>query len=546
LISKSGVERPIDDSAAPIVDENGNIYGVIMVFRDVAERRRSAELQLRLAAIVESSSDAIISKTSEGVITSWNKGAERLYGYRAGEVIGKPISILGFPGERDDFPEIMAKLRRGESIENYETVRRRRDGSRVDVSLAVSPLLTASGDLAGASTIARDISERKQTERRLRETNQELREADRRKNQFLAMLAHELRNPLAPVSNALYVMQQTGATEHDRRAARDIMQRQVQQLARLVDDLLDVSRVMQDRIELRREKTTLASILERAIETVQPMISARAQALTVELPPEPLGVDADIVRLSQAISNLLINASKYTDISGQIRVAARRDEDQVVLSVKDTGIGIAPDLLPQVFELFTQADMSLDRSQGGLGIGLTLVRKLIELHDGTVQAFSEGIGRGSEFVVRLPFVATADSTAVSRPMTRSKLERKVLVVDDNVDVAESTAMLLRLGGHEVQVAYDGPSALSALDSFFPHVILLDIGLPGIDGYELARTIRSRPEQNGAVLVAVTGYGQNEDRQRSHAAGISHHLTKPFDPAMLEALVTQRPSDPPPF
>jgi CheY-like chemotaxis protein len=356
------------------------------------------------------------------------------------------------------------------------------------------------------------------------------------------MLAHELRNPLAPVRNALYVMRLPSAGVAERAAARDIMERQLEHLTRLVDDLLDVSRVMQDRIELKREITALENIVDRAVETVQPMIDARHQMLSLNLPAGPIHVESDPVRLAQAISNLLVNAAKFTPARGKIALRLEAVGSELVVHVKDTGIGIEPEVLPHIFELFMQADRSLDRAQGGLGIGLNLVRKLVELHGGSVHAFSPGIGRGSEFVIHLPNLVVAkpaDTTASGEAQVKAKVpSRRILVVDDNFDAAESTAMLLRVAGHVVKVAHDGLTALREADAFHPQIVLLDIGLPEIDGYEVARRLRQHPEHRLATLVAITGYGQAEDRQRSRDVGFDHHLTKPFDPEALEALISR--------
>jgi PAS domain S-box-containing protein len=540
LIAKDGSERPIDDTAAPIKSADGPLLGVVLIFRDISERRRAEELALRLAAIVASSQDAIISKTLDGIVTSWNKGAEQLYGYCADEMVGHPIAVLIPPEHPDELPSIMERLRRGEPVEHYDAVRVRRDGTRVVVSLAISPMRTADGRLIGASVVARNISERKAAEQLRVQLIEELQESDQRKNRFLAMLAHELRNPLAPIRNALQVLRAPGATLTDQRAARDMMERQLQHLARLVDDLLDVSRIMLDRIELRRERVDMAVIFDRAVETARPLIDARHHTLSVVLPPQPLALDVDVVRISQAISNLLLNAAKYTDAGGRIVLAAERGDGTAIIRVHDTGIGIAPEVLPRIFELFTQADQSLDRAESGLGIGLSLARKLIELHGGTVRADSAGIGRGSEFTIRLPVATDGDAwhapAAGASRTAPPPQPRRVLVVDDNVDAAESSALLLRLSGHHVETAHDGPAALERVATFHPSIVLLDIGLPGLDGYEVARRLRSIPDNRSLLLVAITGYGQLSDKERAHAAGFDHHLTKPIDPALLEALV----------
>jgi signal transduction histidine kinase/integral membrane sensor domain MASE1/ActR/RegA family two-component response regulator len=367
-----------------------------------------------------------------------------------------------------------------------------------------------------------------------------LMEADRRKDEFLAMLAHELRNPLAPVRNALHVLRSPAADADAAARARGVLERQVQHLTRLVDDLLDVSRVMRGRIELHKEPLDLGAAVARAVETVQPLMDARGHELTVELPAEPVPLEADLVRLAQVFANLLHNAAKYTEPGGDIRLSAAREDAGVVVRVRDNGVGIAADLLPHVFELFVQADRSIARSHGGLGIGLTVVRRLVEMHGGSVTAHSDGPDRGSEFVVRLPVsAATLPPPGKSGGPGGPAPARRVLVVDDNADAADSLAQLLRLAGHEVRVAYDGPAALEAARTYRPDAVLLDIGLPGMSGYEVAKLLRTQPGPRPTLLVAVTGYGRQEDRRRSREAGFDVHLTKPVDPHELERVLTTR-------
>lgn len=368
-----------------------------------------------------------------------------------------------------------------------------------------------------------------------------LKEADRRKDEFLAMLAHELRNPLAPLRNALHVVRQRGPEQSAVvRQAWELMDRQVDHLVRLVDDLLDVSRITRGRVELRKEKVDLAEAATRALESARPLIDARRHRLTYEGPPAPVRVEADPVRLAQVIGNLLNNAAKYTDEGGQITLTVGREGHEAVVRVRDTGAGLPPEMLPRVFDLFTQAESTLDRAQGGLGIGLTLVRSLVEMHGGSVQALSAGPGQGSEFVVRLPALAgEPEARAGAGPAAAAPVApRRVLVVDDNADSAESLALLLRLSGHQARTAYNGTSALAAARAFSPQVVLLDIGLPGMDGYEVARRLRAGAGGEKMVLVAQTGYGQEDDHRRSRQAGFDAHLVKPVDPGVLEALLAQ--------
>jgi signal transduction histidine kinase/CheY-like chemotaxis protein len=386
-------------------------------------------------------------------------------------------------------------------------------------------------------------AERKHLEAELRLRAKELATADRRKDEFLAMLAHELRNPLAPLRNAVQILRLTGTREPEVVRLADLMGRQVGQMAHMVDDLLDVSRITHGKVELRKEPVTLADAVARAVETARPLIDARRHELIVSCSPEPVVLDADPMRLTQVLGNLLNNAAKYTAEGGRIWVAAGREGGEAVVRVRDTGIGLAPEMLTSVFDLFTQENRTLDREQGGLGIGLTLVRSLVELHGGTVRAASEGPGRGSEFVVRLPALTggASASDASNRPRPTAPPRRRLLIVDDNVDSAESLAELLALTGHDVRTAHDGAAGLTAAESFRPEVVLLDIGLPRVNGYEVARRIRDTPALRGALLIAMTGYGQEEARHLSKEAGFDHHLVKPVDLSELNRLLASRPS-----
>jgi signal transduction histidine kinase/CheY-like chemotaxis protein len=376
------------------------------------------------------------------------------------------------------------------------------------------------------------------TETKARE--QELSAANRRKDEFLAMLAHELRNPLAPIRNAVEIMRTVGSTDDRINKGSDTISRQVQHLVRLVDDLLDVSRVTQGKVLLQREALELTEVISRGIDLARPLIEARHHKLEVRLPPlGELVVEGDATRLAQVIGNLLDNAAKYTDEGGSIHLGATRDNEHVVIRVRDNGVGISPDLLPRVFDLFIQAERSPDRAQGGLGIGLSLVKNLIELHGGTVEARSNGPGNGSEFTVRLPVLQkqwAREATAAEHHVRKLRPNQRVLVVDDNIDAAETLRMLLEMNGHEVRCAHEGARAIELAVDFRPDVALLDIGLPRMDGFELARRLRAHPEMRDTRLIALTGYGQAEDRSRALAAGFDDHLTKPVDPSALEDLI----------
>jgi PAS domain S-box-containing protein len=518
-------------------DVSGEIVGAVNMLVDITDRKRAEEVRSRLAAIVESSDDAIITKNFDGIITSWNKGAERIFGYSTEEIVGRPITTLTTPESSDDPLRILERIRRGERVEHYETLRRTKDGRDICVSLTVSPVRDSTGRIMGASKIARDITEQKRLEEALRDRTRQLAEAERRKDEFLAMLAHELRNPLAPLGNSAQILQLLGSDDPKLRWATDVINRQVQQMTRLVDDLLDVARIARGKVKLQREAVDLTTIVARAVETSRPLIDARKHDLTVSLPPKLMWLEADPARLAQVLINLLNNAAKYTEESGKIWLTAQREGSEVVLRVRDTGVGIPPQILPHVFDLFTQEDRSVARSQGGLGIGLSLVRSLVEMHGGSVKAASPGLGQGSEFTVRVPALSEAQEVKANGKQTgtggqtRRTPSHRLLVVDDDRDSAESLALLLQVKGNEVQTAPDGSAALESARDFRPDIILLDIGLPGMDGYEVARRLR-REHSRQTVLVALTGYGTDEDHRKSQRAGFDYHLVKPVE---LDAL-----------
>jgi PAS domain S-box-containing protein len=809
LICRDGTELPIDDSAAPIRDELGQVSGCVLIFRDVtaqrrAERERVGQLLTArvLASIVESSDDAIISKSLDGIVQSWNAGAERVFGYTAGEAIGRHISMI-IPQERlAEENKIISSLKAGERVEHFETERVRRSGERIWVSLTISPIKDETGAVIGASKIARDITRQRQAEEReqrlsaeaasasakfraffdqgamfagitnlqgrvlaanrlswegcgytrdqivgkpfwegpwwspspalmeqiqvactraaagqwfrqeipyyvadgsermvdvtiqpirdedgrllalsltgtdvtdrkraegerqrfvtlvesstdfigmcdldgipffvnraglqmvglddleqarhtpiasfffpedqprilqqffpsvlekghgeieirirhfktgearwiaykvltlpddsgktvalatvsqdvterrrleqdLRSLAADLSEADRRKNEFLAILAHELRNPLAPISNAVRALR-LGRNDETIRSASEMLERQVGQIVRLVDDLLDMSRITRGKLELRKEQSELTPIVNQAVETVRALYKSTRRELTVKLPPDPVYLDADPARLAQVVGNLLNNAFKFTDKGGRAWLTIEKESNQVVIRVRDDGIGIAAEQLPRLFEMFTQVDTSLERSRDGLGIGLTLVKTLVEMHGGTVEVHSDGLARGSEFTVRLPTSEEALKPP-SRPTVSEPLPTvggRVLVVDDNEDGAESLAMLLELEGYETLQAHDGVEAIEAAERFRPDAILLDVGLPIMNGYEVCRRIREQPWGKDVVLVALTGWGQEEDRRRSEEAGFDTHMVKPPDQETLKQILAALPS-----
>jgi len=514
--------------------------------RDVTHERLAESARAHLAAIVESSHDAIVSKTLEGIIRSWNRAAERLFGYAAEEVVGQPITLIIPPERVQEEREILEKLRRGERIDHFETVRVAKSGRRIDVSLTISPIRDASGMIVGASKIARDISESKASEQaqqrtigELKRAEEALREADRRKDEFLAVLAHELRNPLAPIRYAVAMARRASRSETERLQAQGIIERQVAHMSRLLDDLLDVSRITRGALILRRSSVDLASVVALAQEAVRPLVEAHGHNLTVKLPEKPIRLVADPARLAQVLANLLINAAKYTDAGGRIELDATREGGELIIVVRDNGIGISAQMMPRMFVLFAQGATALERSDGGLGIGLSLVRGLVELHGGTVTAHSKGVGQGSVFMVRLPIgdpdsAADADDTGVPRGGAAKRL--RLLVADDNRDSAATCAALLEASGHEVSVAHAGREAFDLACRVEPDALLLDIGMPELNGYQLAQRIRGTSWGRRALLIAITGWGQEQDKQRALAAGFDQHLTKPIDPNGLEALL----------
>jgi PAS domain S-box-containing protein len=519
---KDGTIIDMSVTVSPIKNADGEIIGASKVGRDITETRTTAELRERLAAIIESSDDIIISKNLDGVIESWNKGAERILGYSAAEMVGKHVSLLFPPECKEDTEKILGRIRRGEKVDHYETKRRRKDGAVIDVSLTVSPIRGASGQIIGASKIGRDITEQKRIEA-------DRIEADHRKDEFLAMLAHELRNPLASISSALQLFGRL-ETERELEWAKDVVQRHVKHLARLIDDLLDISRITRGKISLRKEPVNLSPIVSSAVEVVRPLVEERKHELGVSL-TGTLRLEADPLRLEQILVNLLTNGAKYTEAGGNIGLSALHEGPDIVIRIRDTGVGISPELLPRVFDLFVQGDRTMARSEGGLGIGLALVKSLVELHGGRVAARSEGVGKGTEFEVRLPSMRVGDPTTTKPGKTLEQVSGqsfRVLVVDDNADTAWGVSKLLTLLGHQVRMAHDGPTAISVAQSYKPEVVLLDIGLPGMDGYAVTKQLRQESSCDGAVIVAVSGYGQEEDRRRSREAGFDRHLVKPVD------------------
>ncbi len=405
-----------------------------------------------------------------------------------------------------------------------------RDGTILWVQNDVQPLFDAQGNVTGCVSVVVDLTARKHAE-------DALRDADRRKDEFLATLSHELRNPLAPIRHALEVLKRAGGDRAVSEQARAIMERQLLQLVRITDDLLDISRITQDKLELRRSQIDLRTAVHGAVEATRPLIEAERHRLTVSLPDQPVWIEGDLTRLTQAFANLLNNAAKYTEPGGRITIAADVNDNDIVVAVNDSGIGIPPETLPRVFDMFMQFDGSRDRAQGGLGLGLTLVKRLVELHGGTVEAQSAGAGHGSTFLVRLPSAAPPAAAGASRTQrSKAAVRTRILIAEDSADTAEMLRMMLELMGHDVVVTTDGVQAIVAAAEFHPEIAFLDIGMPRMDGYEAGQRIRAMLGSR-VVLVALTGWGQEEDKRRAQEAGFDHHFTKPADPDALETLIT---------
>jgi PAS domain S-box-containing protein len=532
-------------SVSPIKDDSGRVIGASKMARDVTREREAEAERNRLITLIETSGDFIGIYGLDGKPIFVNHAGLDTVGLDDLEA-ARQLNAWDFffPEDqarmRDEF--FPAVLQRGHA-ETEIRFRNFKTGAARWMAYKVLALLDAAGRPIAIGTVSQDITQRKELENNLRRLATELAEADKRKDEFLATLAHELRGPLAPLANVLELWKRSSSAPQLRRA-RETMERQLAQMVRLVDDLLDLNRITRNRLELRKTRVDLASVIANAVEACRPMMDTRGQKFAATLPEERCELDADPVRLTQVFANLLNNSSKYTDPGGQILLSARRDGDAVVVSVRDTGIGIPPEKLDSVFEMFSQIDSAFERSQGGLGIGLTIVKRLVAMHDGNVEARSAGLGKGSEFVVRLPLSpAELPASRAERAEPTATVSRKVLVVDDNVDSAVSLATLLRMTGHDALLAHDGISAIEAAERHRPDVVLLDIGLPHMNGYEVCRRLRELPWSNALVVIAVTGWGQGDEPQKWQAAGFDAHLVKPAHYDDLVALLsTLSPAD----
>jgi len=517
--------------------------------REIA-RRQQAEISLRqqtelLRVTLSSIGDAVIATDAAGRVTFMNGAAEHLTAWTHAEASGRGLEeVFRIVHEETRAPvesPVARVLRDGKvvGLANH-TLLVARDGAVRPIDDSGAPIRDTSGKILGVILVFRDVTERRSFER-------ERAAADRRKDEFLAMLAHELRNPLAVFGNGVQAMrmaQRHGmkSNEETMVGLAEAMERQVAQLARLVDDLLDVARISTGKVALRKAEVDLELVIRRAVETLQPMIAARDADVVLTLSPAPLVVDADGARLTQVFGNLLANALKFSEPGARIELSSAEEDGHGVVRVMDQGIGIPAEMLPSIFELFVQAETGPARERGGLGVGLTVAKMITALHGGTIDARSEGRGRGAEFRVRLPLVAQggrSDGGAGRLVGSQRIARRRFLVVDDNADAATSLALLLRFSGHEVHVAHDGEAALRVAETALPDAVLLDVGMPGMDGYEVARRLRERPATRGVVIIAVTGYGAEADRSRGRAAGFDYHLTKPIELASVENLLAQR-------
>ncbi len=514
---------------------------------DTEALRYGEEARARLAAIVRSSDDAIVSKTLEGTITSWNAAATRMFGYAPEEVIGRSITII-IPEDRlNEEAQTLAAIRRGEAIHHSRTVRIRKDQTPISIALTVSPIRNAAGEIIGASKIARDISLQVQAEEeratllaREQTARQEAETANRTKDEFLAMLGHELRNPLGAISNAAHLLERLGQPGDATAVARGIIGRQTAHLTRLMDDLLDIGRVMTGKILLDRKPIDLREVAERAVGTLRE--GGRLERHIVSFGGVPAWIDADATRIEQIVANLVSNALKYTPPGGSIKVHVTRKASTAVLRVEDDGLGIRMDLLPRVFDLFVQGQPPPDRTQSGLGIGLTLVKRIAELHGGSVEAQSDGLGTGTAVTVKFPVIAKPGRETGERDAP-AEVARRILIVEDNDDAREMLRTLLELRHHAVREAVDGPSGIEAALQFQPDIALIDVGLPGLDGYEVARRLRASEGAKRMRLIALTGFGLPKDALRAREAGFDAHVVKPVDPDHLAQILAMEQTEP---
>ena len=540
LTAKDGTERPISDSAALIRNDKGEVAGVVLVFRDITERRKTERALDKALAyaddIIATLREPFVVLDGDLRVQTANRSFYDSFHVSPEETENRLVYDLGngqweIPALRTLLNEVLS---RNQSVHDFEVEHSFPTLGRKTMLLNARPFPPDSKHPELILLAVEDVTT-------LRERADELAEANRHKDEFLATLAHELRNPLAPIRNAVQYLGTEGLKEPDIRTARDVIARQLAVMVRLIDDLLDVSRISRNKLDIRKQRVELAAVVESAVESSRSLIQQCGHELTVSLPPQPVHLDADPIRLAQVFSNLLNNAAKYTKRGGHIWLTAEQEGSDAVVRVRDNGVGIPGDMLARIFEMFTQVDRTLERSQGGLGIGLTLVRRLVEMHDGSIEARSNGPDKGSEFVVRLPVFSQSPHEPPPRtdgPRATALSKCRILVVDDSKDSADSLGLLLRLKGNDIRTAYDGLDAVEVAEMFHPDLVLLDIGLPKLNGYEVARRIRQQPWGRDMVLVALTGWGQDEDRRHSQEAGFNFHIVKPVELATLEGLLAE--------
>lgn len=546
-----GIERPdgsritVVVNIRPLKNEQGEITGAINCFYDITERKemeqRLRDSEERYRAVTAEVKDyAIFRIDPQGRALTWNQGVARIFGFEEADFLNHDILELIFTPEDVRSGDAQRELDTAAAKGNAGDDRwmRRRNGERFFANGVTTALKNDRGDLIGFTKVMRDVTEQRQMQNQIEYQAERLADESRRKDEFLAMLSHELRNPLASIVNATQLLRLQQDRNPIQVQAQAVIDRQVAQLAHLVDDLLEVSRISTGRIHLSSERVDLRGTILSAIETIQPQANRKEHSLVESLPEEPVWVEGDPLRLEQVVVNLLNNAVKYTDASGHIGVTLQREGNEALLRVRDDGVGIAPEMLPRIFDLFTQADESLDRAQGGLGIGLALVKSLVTLHRGRVEAQST-LGEGSEFTIALPLLQSQEPHPIqsAAEAITSDHALKVLVVDDNKDAADTVSMLLQALGHDVRLAHDGKVALKTALDYRPDVILLDIGLPGADGFQVATWIRQEPALKDVLLIALTGYGRESDRQRSRDVGFNYHLVKPIDFSKIESLLS---------
>ena len=533
-LRKDGTRFWADVVITALHDESGALRGFSGITRDLTERRRHEETlrqsEERFRVLVEGLKDyAMFMLDPGGRVISWNAGAERITGYTAQEVHGRHVSLF-YPQEAIEkkWPEQELALAREHGRFEGEAERVRKDGTTFSASVLVTPLYDHDGLLTSYANVTRDLSDLKRVE--------SLEKAERQTSAFLASLAHELRNPLAPINNALHLLALRPVTDATEKWVREVLHRQTGQITRLIDDLLDVSRITRSAIVLNKQPLDVRRVVRAAVDGAMESMQARRHAVSVDLQEgERLTVLADERRLGQVLHAVLHNAARYTPEGGQVAVSARQEGGEVVIAVKDNGVGMDAELLRSAFDMFKQGQRGPHRTQGGLGLGLTLAQRLVRLHGGTMMAHSAGIDRGSEFVIRLPSAEAIAPIAAPAPAEIGSTPRRVLVIDDNGDAAHALRMLLENDGHDVKVAHDGVEGLALAREYRPEYLLLDIGLPRLSGYEIAASVREDPLLKNTTIVAITGYGQVHDRARTAAVGFDHHLTKPVEFSALQAL-----------